>query len=202
MKFIRLHDKTTGINYPWMADVQSFADFMEIEEKFCSRNAACIWDFLNSREYKSTIRDFFEAPESFKKTNLKHCEPWNKLCSFFMASVMSCPVNTVFNPIGFLTEKLTDVSKHKIKCLEQYGRIFINSDGGFMMWHKNLEEIESIDCDTFPQYSIKEVRVSKWPEGKHWYATINGTSIIFEGRNKWNTEKAAWDAAKKWLDTH
>lgn len=44
----------------------------------------------------------------------------------------------------------------------------------------------------------KRVSISQWPIGTHYYAQLDGETVIDEcGREKWNTHKAAWEAAER-----
>jgi hypothetical protein len=99
----------------------------------------------------------------------------------------------------FLCEKLSHAAQIKIKLLLEHGRLLINQNGGFMVWDDRLALLEAKTDSKFPQYRLKDIKVSKWPEGIHWYITCNGASVIVDGIEKWKSEKDAWTAAKKWV---
>lgn len=47
-----------------------------------------------------------------------------------------------------------------------------------------------------------KINLSRWPNGKHWYATVNGMDVKEDnGQRKWNTPEAAERAAKKFATT-
>jgi hypothetical protein len=198
MKYIRIHDKRTGIDYPWMADVRSFEDFMKIEEMQCSKNASCIVDFLQSKDYASVVNKTFSGA-NIEWGGRDHCSPWNKLYPFLYASVLSFPEGKKFSPLIYFVEKLGGASQGKLKSLNEHGRILVNENGGFMTWAPTFEELESVTNNRFPQFSLDDIKVSKWPGCKHFYPTINGSAIVVNGIEKWNTEQDAINAAKKWL---
>lgn len=197
MKYIRIHNKKNGMEYPWMADVRSVADLMEIEEKFHSRNAWCIFDYLCSKDYSQTVRDVFGV--HLDPNGRNHSNPNNKLAPFLFASTLTFPEKKKFHPMLYFAEKLDGVVQAKLKILNETGRILINTNGGCMPWTSSFEELESMISERFPQYTLSDVKVSKWPEGKHFYATVDGTSIEVNGNKKWNSEHDAMTAAKKWL---
>jgi hypothetical protein len=180
-----------------MADIRSIEDFMEIEEMQCSRNANCINDFLQSKDYANIVKEIFSL--NIKQNENKHCSPWNKLYPFLYACVLSFPEGQKFSPINYFIEKLGMVSQSKLKYLNEHGRILVNINGGFMTWCSTFEELESMNNDRFPQFSFDEIKVERWPGGKHFYITINGTPIKINDIEKWNTEQGAYSAAKKWL---
>ena len=197
MKYIRVYDKKYNINYPWMADIRLFEDLLEIEKKFRSRDAECIMDYLQSKDYSQAVNELFEGVDI--DTDKNHCNPNNKLVPFLHYCVMTFPENERFYPFIYFVEKLSLASQSKIKCLNKYKRILINVNGGFMPWSSNFKKIESTVGNKFPQFSIDDVKISKWPEGKHFYATINGESIEMDGLNKWSTEPITMTAVKKWF---
>lgn len=198
MRFVRVRDKRLGIEYEWMADIQSFEDFLEIEKSFTSRNASCIVDYISSKDYAFVVNETFEG-NPISKEGKDHCRSNNKLSTFLHGCVLTFPENTKFYPLFYFVEKLDSAVKSKINDLEKYGRILININGGYFTWNKNIEEIESMEDDRFPQYSIKDVKVSKWLGGSHYYVTVNGNLISIDGMEKWKTAKSADEAAKRWI---
>jgi hypothetical protein len=160
MKFTRIHDNRTGIDYPWMADIQSIADFTEIEKNFCSRDSWCVWDYINSKDYAQDVKETFGVSLD---NGGDHCHPSNKLEPFLHACVLTFPEKNRFYPMLYFVEKLSQASKKKLEYLAKCDRILININGGFMTWSSNYIEKESIEREHFPQYDIKEVKVSKWP---------------------------------------
>ena len=74
---------------------------------------------------------------------------------------------------------------------------YININGGCC---QNLFSIEKeIELDHFPEKEDR-IKVSKWPNGKHWYATVDFESVTDElGRNKWNTQGEAFKEAEKFF---
>lgn len=199
MKFIKVKNNKTGIEYDWMADIQSISDLMELEEQFISRNAWCIADYLQSKDYEYQINNIFEG-NPIEKSSSNHCHPKNVLYRFLNTSVLTFPENVRFSPLQFFSEKLSKAIESKVKQLALHGRILINKNDGYFVWTDDLVVLETKEDKRFPQYIIKDVQVSKWPEGIHWYITVDGKSVIIDGIEKWKSEKDAWDAAKKWIN--
>lgn len=57
-----------------------------------------------------------------------------------------------------------------------------------------------IDGKGWPDRKEDRIKLFKWPDGSHWYATIDGIDVQDEDGNvKWNTQQAALQAAKKKL---
>ena len=198
MKFIKIHDNRTNIDYPWMADINSLQDLVKIEECFCARNARDIYEFLGSKDFHHELDDVY-GTDYYKKRGGDHCHPRNKLAPYLASLTRTLPENQTVYPLIYFAQKVDETILAKIKYLERHGRILINQNDGFMTWCSTFKETDSIQCNRFPQYAIQDVKVSKWPAGTHWYLTIHGTSIVVDGREKWQTEQEAMDAVKKWM---
>lgn len=55
-----------------------------------------------------------------------------------------------------------------------------------------------VDGVGWPKDSGKpDIKLSKWPDGNHWYAYVNGQEVVENGVQKWNTPKQAEEAAKR-----
>ena len=44
------------------------------------------------------------------------------------------------------------------------------------------------------KYTLDDIKVSRWPEGCHWYAKVGLIDVVVDGECKWN---AKWVAQKK-----
>lgn len=75
---------------------------------------------------------------------------------------------------------------------------YMNKVGGMC---PNLFDIsETIETDCWPEK--QRIKISKWPQGKHYYATVDGIAVTDDdGVKKWNTVEAAERAAKKFILT-
>jgi hypothetical protein len=57
-----------------------------------------------------------------------------------------------------------------------------------------------IDGRGWPEKSDKpKIHLHKWPDGNHWYPSVDGVAVIEDGRSKWNTAQQAEDAAKRFI---
>lgn len=90
---------------------------------------------------------------------------------------------------------------NKAKYLKEKGPIFINRAGGFCSVDAFRIKAEmKKDSLIFPDTKEKEIKISQFPGGTHFYASINAVSISFNGQGKWDSypeAKAAVDAYLK-----
>ena len=198
MKFTRVKNTKLNMEYDWLADITSLEDLMKLEESFAGRNARDILDYVDSKDYANKLQETFKnCPRDYSKP-MDHCHPRNKIAQYLDCQVPKLN-ETKLAPILFFAIKMDEIISHKSKELEKTGRILINQNGGYFSWTNDLVELESKECNRFPQYDKRDIKVSKWPSGTHWYITCNGTSVEIDGIIKYKSEKNAWEAADKWI---
>lgn len=57
-----------------------------------------------------------------------------------------------------------------------------------------------IDGKGWPkEVETPNIKLSKWPDGNHWYAYVDGQEVIENGNHKWNTPDEAEKAALRYL---
>lgn len=54
-----------------------------------------------------------------------------------------------------------------------------------------------VDGTGWPKASGPSIKLHKWPDGNHWYASVDGVEVIEDGVMKWNTSADAEAAAKR-----
>lgn len=54
-----------------------------------------------------------------------------------------------------------------------------------------------VDGKGWPRQTSSKIHLFKWPDGNHWYASVEGKDVVEFGRGKWNTAQQAEDAAKR-----
>jgi len=87
------------------------------------------------------------------------------------------------------------IKKAQLKLILNGYKIVINSKGGYFELSKN-DEIEILS-----KYIKDDIKITRWRNGKHFYAKIGHIDVIDEFDNvKWNTEKKAKDVAIKYME--
>jgi hypothetical protein len=107
--------------------------------------------------------------------------------------------------ISFLEKTATSTV---IQIFYEEGKVYVNAAGGCRRTHlrndgRGVDEHIFEKCTNkdliFPCLSAKEIRVHKWPGGRHWYIQVNGKTIDVDGRHKYNTVDAAEDAMERFV---
>lgn len=96
-------------------------------------------------------------------------------------------------------DKITDAYIH---CFIRWGAIVISPNYSF----RNIDDTFDIQKEIkqkefiFPLTNALEIKVSRWPGGKHYYAKVGNIDVKDEDGNiKWGTYKRAEIEAKKFL---
>jgi len=83
------------------------------------------------------------------------------------------------------------------------GRIpLVNPVGGYRFLDKSVKVLNELEKDemVWPDDNDLEIKVSRWPEGIHYYAKVGKYDVQDEESNvKWTTSKQARTEAKKFL---
>ena len=77
------------------------------------------------------------------------------------------------------------------------GSIYVNKNGGYFSLVPGMEEITT---ETVKEFVLpgQKIEIKQWPNGKHFYAYVGGTSVVRDGQNKWSTKEAARIHAERW----
>jgi hypothetical protein len=85
-----------------------------------------------------------------------------------------------------------------IKYVSKGYSLMVNEKGGWCL----LNDDSDIEWLTPRSYSEKDIKLSKFRYGSHWYAKIRNIDVVDEiGNVKWNTEEMAMQKAKEYLKT-
>lgn len=101
---------------------------------------------------------------------------------------------------GIYDELLVD---SKFKMLEKYGKIYINEVGGFCVLGNDgiIKERISLNQYIFPKTTLEKYTIKKWPNGTHYYISLNGSAVHLDGKEKWDSKKEAEEAISNKLKT-
>ncbi len=99
---------------------------------------------------------------------------------------------------------LSDITTRAVReIFKENGKVYTSKNGScrpdtkLLDCEKILEEAESKDY-VFPVRSKKDLKIHKWPGGKHYYIFEDGVSITIGNQIKWNTAQYAQDALDRY----
>ena len=176
MKFQKIKDNRTNIEYDWVLVLETEDDVINFHEKSFQPKIRPMWDNLIS---------FLEG-KSHLNSQLATCI-WLDLNK--EKSILECTLNL-----------LDKVLNNKLKIIQDGNVIYQTKSGGYFSGHEYIVVLEEmfIDGDNilFPQYTEKDIKTKQWEGGKHWYAYVGDIWVNFDGKNKFDSEYAAKRAAK------
>jgi len=161
---------------------------------------------IDYKEYLKILDSNFDLAEYEIKQRAKLLEDAkyvghasSALCS--LAEMFSVNTNSKEDCSSILARnsilKMRVVSE-QIKCLTEGKKLLINSKGGYFPLCKNDDY--NIISNNKIIYSAKDIKISKWPNGKHYYAKIRDIDVVdSSGDMKWNTELKANQVAMFFL---
>ena len=98
---------------------------------------------------------------------------------------------------------LTDaIYEAKLKAINDGKMIYINKVGGCITMDKDIPFADSIKkrkC-VYPEYIKSDIRVIRWPNGKHYYAKIGSVEVEINNETKWVKYETAYSNALKFLN--
>ncbi len=87
------------------------------------------------------------------------------------------------------------IIRNRFARIERYvanGRSSVRPDQEFDSMLKLIRK-------AWPKDAGPKIHLFRWPDGNHWYASVDGRDVVENGIAKWNTEQDAEDAAKRFL---
>jgi hypothetical protein len=139
------------------------------------------------------------TPEEQARIQYGHCNnPHGCLIRAHIAKVGKVDLKEL---AGYMNDMLY---KTKADCLEQGKTLLINQQGGFMFLDDSWRVLETQESDIymFPAPDVAAVKITQWPNGTHYYASVNGARVVVNGVEKWDSHEAAQQAAKKFIKLH
>lgn len=151
----------------------------------------------NYNEFKSKqmTSSYFKAKS---KINKKQHLTWEE---FVLTKILEFRPNR-----KTMIDDITILSRNMISPMTNFflsGKIpLINQVGGYRFLNNTVKILHRVKKDNiiWPEDSYLDIKISRWPEGKHYYAKVGKYDVQDEkGNVKWNTAKEAKRVAKTFL---
>jgi hypothetical protein len=178
-----------NLDYGWMFKLSSYPDlmayWMDVRQNRFRDGFA---NYLNSREFVSLT-----GVGLGKEGHLSHSD-----ASFLHAASLA---ETMKDKPRSVVEIACEIGDRLLggmtSLLRDKGHIYVNRQGGYFHLVDGMEEVEVKQVKAFFIPGAK-IEVKKWPNGKHFYAYVDGASVEYDGANKWSTEAVARIRAEQW----
>ena len=179
-KFVYIKSKYSDVG-GWWLEITSLEQLFDYHEQMDSRWGKVVENWMNSKEAGNGMQHMDTL------TMAVAIDGENKNCSIIDAT------------LGFRQR----IIEGQMKWLKQEGVIYINCRGGYCFKDdKNSVITQYVRRNKllFPNYKEKDIRISKFPMGNHYYAYIGDLELKDGDKIKWNSYEEAFDFAKKFIE--
>jgi len=179
-RFVKITDTHSNLTHNWMLYCDSVEHLIEHTELYMNPEIAL------------GINDYMQRSELHPITN------WRKAVET-LSRVSEKPAYEIST---ILENK---VYQGKVKTLFNYKAILLRENGSYMAVTNSIQINEEKICKEmiypFNSYSKEDIKITKWPGGRHFYAKIGKLDVVDkEGNVKWWSEEDAQENALKYLE--
>lgn len=103
------------------------------------------------------------------------------------------------NIIDAIIQFRMNVFTQQCDVIREYGAICINKVGGYHQIGKYSQFVNRKKL-IWPDYQSNDLKISRFPDGEHWYIKINDFEVRDGDKIKWDTYEEAFKFAKKFLN--
>ncbi|MCK5615642.1 hypothetical protein KAR91_77980 [Candidatus Pacearchaeota archaeon] len=182
--FCKIKDKECpNIKYGYYLRIQTVVELMDWFNATMSSNAHDYSEMIHSKvlwgdgDHPAPLNKFEEILVTYN----------DKLCLIY-----GCQNISLSKSVLYITDTIL---KSKIDMLSKFGVIYINAVGGFL-FGESIKESGIVRRAEMLFPKDPDIKVFRWPGGKHWYARVGYTEVEVSGEIKWNTKDEAEKKAK------
>lgn len=180
----QIHPKVKRYEERWFLKITDLIHFM---------------DFLDWRS-KKLMGAYFQIKKRYPQVE-GHYVGEDQYAVGWTLALSKEPRESILDDVRVISDKLLSGYYHFYNAK---GYLFINENGSITPIddYKVLEEQKSQHL-VWPGQKLteKDIRIIRWPQGKHFYAKIGSVEVKdADGNIKWNTEKEADRQAHKFLE--
>lgn len=174
-KFVKFRDSMQKGVFPWMLECDNIMTLIEHSEKY---NGYLVQGF------ESLISSDYDKPT-------RHGEAIRCVAQSEGTSIL----------VGAMSLE-NKIFQSKLKAINTFGKIYLRENGSYTTEGKTFTIIGVVEKDDikYPNYTNKDIKVSQWKNGTHYYAKIGNMDVIDEyGNHKWDSYDEAFNMALKQL---
>ena len=88
-----------------------------------------------------------------------------------------------------------------LKIMNEGNQLLVNRRGGFRIKYKKEKALSFVRRNKleFPRYFSEDIRIKKFPDGKHWYAYVGDMQVRDGDILKWNSYDEALQIAENFI---
>jgi hypothetical protein len=175
-KLVSINGNPVNIEYSWMIVLESIEDLLDYNEIY------------QASEIKDSLRELIT-----KNYAMHNTFNWGYLVELISSLKGESIIKTSCN-------LELEVFNSRMQCILQSGKMYLNTNGAGFPHSKDIEIVEEIEKEGWPEYSKKDIKIIQWPNGKHFYAKIGKLDVVIDGIQKWDTYEEAKIAANNYFE--
>ena len=105
-------------------------------------------------------------------------------------------VNTDASPVSALMSISSETTAAQLDALHEHGALYFNPAGGWN-WGPPGEPVQTAwrDGFAFPSFTKDDIKITRFPDGTHYYAHIGDMEVRDGDVIKWPTRQEAYERA-------
>ena len=180
--FVKVEDKNLQIVYSWLLLATDIDEIIEHHKIFVGK------------EIEKGIIDYAE--------NVKRYSHYTTTWAAYGDILASTKGTSFINAISNLEK---DMLMAKFEALNTYNAILIGEKGNFMPYDESRyiilkkEYKKQLVYPVKQNISEKDIEITQWKDGWHYYAKVAGKDVVIDGKQSWDTYDDAFTAALKYI---
>ena len=144
-------------------------------------------------------------PAVVQSAFMDHIKTITKKCHYTDRTAYVVDMRAQFGEISFvesLVGFMEDIFNGMEKILQDGQVLYIRAVGSYTFDTPDQKLYEILETKKLTELifpTMDELKIMKWPQGNHWYATIGKVDIVVDGKMKWDSYTEAKRAAKKFI---
>lgn len=178
-RFLKL--KYLNLEYPWRLYCTSLEQLIEHTKLYMNPKIG------------EGVRDYLSSKDGMKHLTTE----WGGALS----ATMQLRGTSLMESGTYLEKR---VIEGKIAALQRDGHLILSDNGSYFTMTSEITILDEITIDSmvYPhKFSEKDIRVVVWPGGTHFYPKIGNLDVVWNGRQKWDTEREARNAAIQFINS-
>lgn len=190
-----LKDKGTT-NQGWWLKISNIAEYIEYKKNAKSPLVDGFNSALNSQEFGGPSRESWQLLHAVGITSV-HLKPHVNNAGYLVGMHAQ---NNQISLAESAVQLEIDQDDQIVKLLNEGYNIYFNRNGGWHFGKNDYSDWYRSEKLVFPKFKKNQIKIEKFPMGKHYYAYIDNVQVHDGDTLKWNTYDEAYNYALSLAD--
>lgn len=144
--------------------------------------------------FASGLRSFLNCREFGKPINGESIRPHVNTAGLAIGLYSH---NREISPLCAAVELETSMYQNQANEIIKGNDVYFNRNGGYHSGKDKIDQWYDSDKLVFPDFCVNQIKIEKFPMGKHYYAFIDSMQVRDGDILKWDTYEEAYNQALK-----